>query len=271
VLLTSVNASARVLPARPQALVQQPDVRHGHAPQPVPARHMHVRAQPGRSEYSGPAGMRLAGPASSRHHLPVPGVHGRHPRSFPVQQHLRYDVLDLDQLEPYAGNARRHDDSTLDSSISVHGQYRTLVVRVIGDPDNPDKYVILAGNGTAEALRRKGIPKARVELVVCSDTEALSINLMDNAASDKAYEIGYDEDLLAEQLRQAQEFGFLGTGWDEKSAKPYLDPAAPKPPGGGEPPSDVWAIIVEADSEDHQVELLTKFQEEGLTCRPLIS
>jgi hypothetical protein len=188
-----------------------------------------------------------------------------------VQQHLRYAVLPLDQLEPYPGNARRHDKPTLDNSVTVHGQYRTLVVRVIGDPENPDKHVIVAGNGTAEALRARGRTEARCELMVCSDEEALQINLMDNAASDKAHDLGYDEDLLAAQLSQAAEFGYAGTGWDEATAKPYLDPPAPKPPSGGEPPEEIWAIIVEARDEDHQVELLGKFQEEGLTCRPLIS
>lgn len=180
-------------------------------------------------------------------------------------------MVPLDQLEPYPGNARRHDKATLDNSVTVHGQYRTLVVRVIGDPENPDKLVVVAGNGTAEALREKGRTEARCELMVCTDEEALQINLMDNAASDRAHDIGYDPELIAAQLQQAEEFGFVGTGWDEQMAKPYLDPPDPRPPAGGEPPEEMWAIIVEADSEDHQVHLLSKFQEEGLTCRPLIS
>jgi hypothetical protein len=189
-----------------------------------------------------------------------------------MQQHVGYAVLDLETMRPYEGNARRHDDALLGNSVKVHGQYRTLVVRVIGDLDNPERYVILAGNGTADAMRGQRHTKARVELVVCTDEEALQINLMDNRASDVAHEIGYDEAALAAQLEAAAAFGYVGTGWDEASAKPFLEPPAPpKPPGGGEPPDDVWAIIVEARDEDHQVELLRKFEEEGLTCRPLIA
>src|SRR5580693_2139518 len=161
-----------------------------------------------------------------------------------MQQHLGYAVLDLDTMQPYEGNARRHDDDLLSNSVKVHGQYRTIVVRVIGAPDNPEKYVILAGHGTANAMRLQRHTKARVELVVCTDEEALQINLMDNRAPDAAYELGYDESLLAVQLRAAEQFGYVGSGWDAASAKQYLEPPGPKPPpGGGDPPADVWAII----------------------------
>lgn len=186
-----------------------------------------------------------------------------------MQQHLGYAVLDLDQLEPFDGNARRHDDKILTSSIAVHGQYRTLVVRAVGpDPEHPEKYVLLAGHGTAEAMRARHHTKARVELVVCSDEEALQINLVDNRSNDVAF---YDEDALAAQLEQAAEFGFAGTGWDQKTADKYLNPDG----GGGSDdegePGQTWAIIVECRDEEQQADLLKKFDEEGLNCRPLIA
>jgi hypothetical protein len=186
-----------------------------------------------------------------------------------MQQHLGYAVLDIDELEPYDGNARRHDDKVLANSVKVHGQYRTLVVRVIGeDPEHPEKYVLLAGHGTAAAMRANRHTKARAELVVCDDEEALQINLIDNRAGDVAW---YDEDALAAQLEQAAGFDFAGTGWDAKSAAKYLDPGGGKPPAGDGEPSQTWAIVVECRDEEQQADLLAKFDAEGLNCRPLIA
>ena len=185
-----------------------------------------------------------------------------------MQQHKGYAVLDLNTLEPYDGNARRHDDALLSNSIKVHGQYRTLVVRQLDDNSTAPRYILLAGHGTAAALRANGHTKARCELVVCNDEEALQINLMDNRANDKAF---YDEDALAAQLEQAQQFGFDGTGWDAKTAAKYLNPDDSGNDDEGEPPAETWAIIVEADNEQHQVKLLQQFETEGLRCRPLIA
>jgi hypothetical protein len=184
-----------------------------------------------------------------------------------VQQFVDYEVLDLKELVPFTGNARRHDDKTLRNSVKVHGQYRTIVVRK-QDPPLPE-YTILAGHGTAESMAAEGHAKARVEVIVCSDEEALAINLMDNRASDVAF---YDEDALRDQLEQAQLFGFTGTGWDGKTAAKYINPAGADNDGDeGDPPAATWAIIVECRDEEQQAELLTKFDEEGLQCRPLIA
>lgn len=182
-----------------------------------------------------------------------------------MQQHLRYAVMDLAELEPFSGNARRHNDTTLNTSARVHGQYRTIVVRRIdGQHDNPYRYVILCGHGTADALRVNGHEKARVEVIECSDEEALAINLMDNRSSDTAF---YDDDDLAAQLAEVRDLDLWeATGWDEKSAQKYLNGEQEE---AEEPPAESWAVIVNCSGEEQQALLLDRFTAEGLDCRAL--
>lgn len=191
-----------------------------------------------------------------------------------MQQHLRYSVMDLDALEPFPGNARAHDDATLSNSVTAHGQFRTVLVRQIGgngDGEGAEKYVIVAGHGTAAALRSKGHTHARVEIMTCSDEEALQINLMDNRASDLAT---YDDEALTLQLQEAALFGFEGTGWDEAAvAKLLADNDGDNDEGepGTDPPPESWAIIVNCANEAEQRRLLKTFQEEGLDAKALIT
>jgi hypothetical protein len=183
-----------------------------------------------------------------------------------MQQFLEYAVLEIALLVPFEGNARKHDEAKLGNSVIAHGQYRTVVVRK-QDPPEPE-YTILAGHGTVEAMRAKGHTKVRCELIACTDEEALSINLVDNRTSDLAT---YDPAALASQLEAAREFAFEGTGWDLKAAAQYLDPDAGDNGPAGDPPSSTWAIIIECRDEEQQADLLKKFDEEGLSCRPLIA
>jgi len=180
-----------------------------------------------------------------------------------MQQHIKYEVMDLDELEPFDGNARQHDGKTLETSIKVHGQYRTLLVRETDD----GRHVLIAGHGTAEAMKARGHTKARVEVLSCTDEEALQINLMDNKSNDLA---GYFENLLAAQLELVKDGGMWeGTGWDEKTAAKYLD--AQDGDEGDEQAAETWAIIVNCRDEAQQADLLDKFTAEGLDCKALVT
>ena len=179
-----------------------------------------------------------------------------------MQQHLKYAVLNLEELQPYHGNARQHDDRTLKTSVKVHGQYRTLVVRQLDD----GTYVLLAGHGTADALRSNGHTKARVELVSCSDEEALAISLMDNRGSDLA---SYDDALLAMQLEQVQDMDLWElTGWDEKAAAKYLNPHEETEEMDEDPPT--YGVIINCSTEEEQAKLLDRLAGEGLSVRALM-
>lgn len=143
----------------------------------------------------------------------------------------RTEVLGLDDLQPFPGNARRGDPELILSSLQRNGQYRSLIVR----QEDDDRLTILAGNHTAQALalhgpgpceyraRVKGEERpcgicqnepwdlsARCEVVTCDDDTARRINLIDNRANDAG---GYDNEALAELLSYMDE-DYEGTGYN---------------------------------------------------------
>src|SRR4051812_9239357 len=138
---------------------------------------------------------------------------------------LGVEELPIGSLEDFPGNARVHDDAALDESAEINGQYRSVVARLLPD----GRRQILAGHGTRAAFQRRGDETLRVELLEADDTEALRINLADNAT---AHNAGYDEALLAELLTQAKAAGGLpGTGWDEAAYKDLIERLEPPDPG----------------------------------------
>ena len=147
--------------------------------------------------------------------------------------YVRTAVIPLAELTPFPGNAKRGEVPVILDSLRRNGQYRGLVVREI--PDGP--LVVLAGNHTAQALdahgpgpcsftvtvegqeRPCGIcrgqawePAARCEVILCDDTTARRINLVDNKAADLGT---YDRDSLAELLSYLEEDGYAGSGYTE--------------------------------------------------------
>lgn len=126
---------------------------------------------------------------------------------------LGYETLRLDELIPFPGNARRGDVDKIRESIRAHDQYRSLVVR-----RTPGGDVILAGNHTAQALIAEGREVARCEVLECSESDAIKINLMDNKASDDATN---DEDALRALLTELDS-DYAGTGYHDDEAESIL-------------------------------------------------
>ncbi|MGD9485752.1 ParB/Srx family N-terminal domain-containing protein [Streptomyces sp. TRM70308] len=150
--------------------------------------------------------------------------------------YVRTDTIPLAQLTPFPGNAKRGDVGAILSSLARNGQYRALVVREV----EPDRYVVLAGNHTTQALAAHGPgdcgmtvkagdeerpcgvcgnqpwePAARCEVVHCDDDTATRINLVDNRASDLGT---YDEQALADLIGGLDDLG--GTGWTDGECWP---------------------------------------------------
>lgn len=166
--------------------------------------------------------------------------------------------ISFDQLERFEGNARRGDVDAIRGSLRRHGQYRSLVVRAVGD----DRFVILAGNHTHDALKAEGYTTARCEVIECDDDQARRINLADNRLA----ELGtYDQEALAELLTFLD--GDLdGTGYSAEDVSALLgtdeEPAALTDPDDipdapAEPHSrvgDVWILgrhrLLVGDSTD---------------------
>ena len=90
-------------------------------------------------------------------------------------RYLETIVVPIDEPQDYLGNARVHDDAWLDRTTAP-GQHRSILTRRLPD----GTLQILAGHGTRAAFRRKGDSTVRVEVMECTDEEALTANLSDN-------------------------------------------------------------------------------------------
>jgi ParB-like chromosome segregation protein Spo0J len=104
-----------------------------------------------------------------------------------------YEVVGVETLEPYPGNARRHDIESIRESIRENGLIGAINVQT-------STRFILDGNGTYEALREEGIEEVPVCWVDVDDDRARRIVLAMNRAHDLGY---YDNTALAALLAQA--------------------------------------------------------------------
>lgn len=140
-----------------------------------------------------------------------------------MTRYLRTEMVPLDQLTPFPGNARRGKVDVIKESIEKNGQYRSLVVREIKN----GPLVVLAGNHTMMAIGDLEGAKARCEIIECDDETARRINLVDNRSNDLAED---DDDALVALMRDLTE-GAAGTGYTEKELSAYLrEPELPDMP-----------------------------------------
>lgn len=176
----------------------------------------------------------------------------------------------IGELTRFPGNARRGNVGEIRKSIRRHGQYRSLVVRSVDG-----RYVVLAGNHTADALEAEGRETARCELIECTDDEARRINLADNRLSDVA------EDDLGElaTLLAYLDGDYEGTGWAEEDVSAILAGDGDGPGGGGPPDSadlpndgndkyrEQYGVIVICATEAGQEQAYGHLRDLGYDCR----
>lgn len=117
----------------------------------------------------------------------------------------RSEVVAIDSLTPYPGNARKGDLALLASSLKFHGQYRDIVVQ-------ESTGYVLAGNHTLLAAQELGWDSIGACFIDVDDEQARKIVLVDNRSNDVA---GYDIPSLAELLREVD--GLDGTGFDDNA------------------------------------------------------
>lgn len=129
--------------------------------------------------------------------------------------YLKTQMVPLDQLTPFPGNAKRGRVDKIRESIAEHGQYRSLVVRHTPE----DLLIVLAGNHTMMALAEQGETQARCEIISCDELTAKKINLIDNKASDDGE---YDQLALADLLR-GLDGDYSGTGFEDDEVADLMD------------------------------------------------
>ena len=124
----------------------------------------------------------------------------------------------LENLKPYARNSRTHSPLQIEqiiASIKHFGFTNPLLI----DPKNQ----IIAGHGRLEAARKIGMGALPcIVLKGLSEAQKRALVIADNKIASNA---GWDEQLLAEELKQLQADDFdLGVvGFDDDELKGYLD------------------------------------------------
>lgn len=122
----------------------------------------------------------------------------------------RSEIVSVEDLTPFPGNARRGDLAVLRESLRVHGQYRDIVVQ-------ESTGYILAGNHTYLAAVAEGIPEVGATFIDVDDEQARKIVLVDNRSNDVA---GYDIPTLADLINSVGDLE--GTGFDDKALEEVM-------------------------------------------------
>jgi ParB-like chromosome segregation protein Spo0J len=178
---------------------------------------------------------------------------------------LDVKVFAIDDLQPFEGNPRIHNDALLQESLKAHGQFKPIVVNAGSHTGRVNE--ILAGNGTLEAARSIGWTKIDGVLLDVDDITAKKINVIDNRSNDVA---SYDNEMLAALLSEiASEDDLAGTGFSEKDLEKML--------GGGDKEADgesrmgdlEYRVIVDCRDEEDQGQLMEALEAEGRNCRDL--
>lgn len=193
------------------------------------------------------------------------------PKRLPFKWHPGVaELLVLhDAVKPHPMNPNNGDVDAVRESVVRNGVYRAVVAqRKTG--------YILAGHTTYDAIvglqYDAGIdaPEVPVTWVDCDAKTAERIVAVDNRSA----QLARMDDALLVQLLQDLDGDLLGTGYDADD----LDALMAKldgdsgEAGNAEPGLDEGelSIIVTCTSEQQQSQLLERFEEEGLICRPLM-
>jgi len=162
-------------------------------------------------------------------------------------------------------NARKGNVPAIEKSLSIHGQYRTVVINKGTHTGRPME--VLAGNHTVKAARNLGWKTVAVNFVDYDEDQATRVVLVDNKLGDDAT---YDVEILTSVLQDLDDLE--GTGYTDEDLDKLLnglDDGEPADSEHEEQYSNRWELVVECSDEDHQRELYEKFQSEGLTVRVL--
>ncbi|MFJ4010339.1 ParB/RepB/Spo0J family partition protein [Streptomyces sp. NPDC090026] len=136
-----------------------------------------------------------------------------------IPESLASLAVPVADLAPYHRNPRTGDLDAIAESLSIHGQYRAIVVNRGSLTGRPNE--VLAGNHTLKAARKLGWDKIAVTWLDVDDEAAAKIVVVDNRTSDLA---GYDTALLADILTDLPDL--QGTGYDQEQLDQLLDDTA---------------------------------------------
>lgn len=171
----------------------------------------------------------------------------------------------LDDLVPYARNARTHSDeqvAQIAASIREFGWTNPILIGADGS--------VIAGHGRLMAARKLGMDKVpTISLGDMTDAQRRAYVLADNRLAENA---GWDNDLLKIELADLHGAGFdlglLGFSTSELSSLLGLD-APPPEPQQDDAYQAQWGVLVSCTDEAHQETVFNDLQQRGYTVKPV--
>jgi ParB-like chromosome segregation protein Spo0J len=181
---------------------------------------------------------------------------------------LAVKVFVIDDLLPFEGNPRLHNDAVIQDSLKGLGQFKPIVVNAGTKTGRVNE--VLAGNGTLDAARSLGWTKIDGVLLDVDNVTAKKINAVDNRSNDLA---SYDNELLATLLSEiASEDDLAATGFSEADLEKMLTKGHSVEGDAAVDDNLIYTfgVVIECASEDEQKRVLQEQIDLGRTCRALI-
>ena len=157
-----------------------------------------------------------------------------------VPDKLTVTYLPVAQLTPYYRNSHQGNVPRIQRSLQTHGQYKAIVVNRGTHTGRP--WEVLCGSHTLFAAQTDGRPELGCHVVDVDEDQASQINLIDNPRPDQPADLGYDTQLLLEQLAALPDPALAGydpgdlTRLEEALAALNNDDTTSR--GGGSDPDD---------------------------------
>lgn len=174
----------------------------------------------------------------------------------------------VSSLVPYAMNARTHSQEQVAQIAASIIEFGFTMPVLVDEGGN-----IIAGHGRVLAAAKLKLESVPVIVATGWDeTKRRAYVLADNQI---ALNSGWDEDLLRQEidaLRDAEfDLGLAGFSQEQLDALFEIKPPAPDADTTPQLTGMSYAVIIRCTSEQHQGDLLAKFEADGLECEALIS
>jgi ParB-like chromosome segregation protein Spo0J len=174
----------------------------------------------------------------------------------------KIEHLKVEDLIPYATNSRTHSPeqvAQIAASMVEFGWTNPVLIDARG--------TIVAGHGRIMAARKLGMETVPcIRLGHLSPAQVRAYVIADNKL---ALNAGWDEQMLAAELKQLEEDGFdLGlTGFTEDEIAKLIGDPEPDRPKEDVQISAAFEVIAECEHEEQQQLVYNLLQEKGVKCR----
>src|SRR5690606_13758484 len=175
--------------------------------------------------------------------------------------------VETSKLVPWARNPRRNDKAVkkIAESIKRFGFGAPIVAR----RENGE---VIAGHTRLKAAIRLKLSHVPVRYLDLNERESHLLAMADNKLGELAE---WDQDEVARILSEYGLSEVAVAGWDfDELAKMAKDLAGDAEAEDGSPKLGdglTYSVVVECADEGHQTELLMRFEDEGLKCKPLVT